>query len=121
MNATELRIGNLFQEENSKEIIRVIGLSTYKNMPDDIFFTGNFKDGWKAVSIVLTKYWLLECGFVGDEFGNFENNSRFHLSRIEGYPYFISHWGSVVVGELKYVHEFQNLYFALTKEELTIK
>jgi hypothetical protein len=71
--------------------------------------------------IPLTEEWLLKFGFYkSDNYGNDEY-------RLDGYSYFRGRFyisdcdecGEDV--EINFVHELQNLYFALTKKELTMK
>jgi hypothetical protein len=62
--------------------------------------------------IPLTEEWLLRLGFNGWDKGNFTmvlSNGNF----IE--------FGYVIAKNIKHVHQLQNLYFALTNEELTIQ
>ena len=126
MNATELRIGNLFIEQSSKEIISVIGLE--KNR---VVFSRMFLDKWQAEPIPLTEQWVLKLGFVFDKFQYSCYFTRNQI-KIKFNPYdlkntfsFIFQGGEVDVMkykqvELKYVHQLQNLYFSLTDIELTV-
>jgi hypothetical protein len=82
----------------------------------------NFSNGYNPCSIPLTEEWLVKFGFklpayswIGD---------KFHLSEWDRYPL---NWcvamnknNAIVVSKLKYVHQLQNLYFALTGEELEL-
>ena len=107
MKAQELRIGNLFIDEKSKTIISVIGLTE-----QIITFSGHFKNDWQAKPIPLTEDWLRKLG-VKDSvwvFELFNNGGEFHISTENGDWIFIN-----------YVHQLQNLYFALTGDELSIK
>jgi len=110
MKANELRIGNLFVDKKTKTIINIIGLTEQY-----ITFSGHFKNDWQAKPIPLTEEWLLKFGFKNLSIGLFElihNNVIGYRLSIEGqYGY----------EEIKYIHQLQNLYFALTGEELTIK
>jgi hypothetical protein len=72
--------------------------------------------------IPLTEEWLIKFGF--EKPAHSWNGKIFHLSQWDAYPL---NWcvamdknGAVIVRKLKYVHQLQNLYFALTNEELTI-
>lgn len=125
MKASELRIGNLFIEENSKKIIEVIGLE--KNR---VIFSGIFLDEWQAKPILLTEEWLIKLGFERKIYNHLtlyyfslkvlsHGEICFHpkdygfnldLGTTTGYQF-----GST---SIKYVHQLQNLYFALTNEEL---
>lgn len=122
LQAHELRIGNLFQEQNTKEVIMVTELSQFK-----IGFSGSFKGEWQAKPIPLTEEWLLKFGFNkegntiykelnGFEFGTINTNRskpRFYL-QTQGST-------SNITLPIKFIHQLQNLYFALTGEELSIK
>ena len=120
MKPNELRIGNLFIEEKSKKIIEVIGLE--KNR---IIFSGMFLEKWQAEPIILTHEWLIKFGFIHD------NNWHYYLGEnpitrdyllsicwIDGdqFPFYRNGFFKI-----KYVHELQNLYLALTKEELVLQ
>jgi len=67
--------------------------------------------------IMLTKEWLIKFGFVNGEKNNFSFTKNMQL-RIIGYE---SDYNGIWFGELQHVHQLQNLYFALTGEELTLK
>jgi hypothetical protein len=105
MKAEELRIGNWVKDENGPYQIKG------EHLDEDNFPT---IQTWE---IPLTQEWLLKFGFefkaVGSEFIGHNMilhnwlNSREYVS-----------WGVV---KLKYVHQLQNLYFALTGRELTLK
>jgi hypothetical protein len=119
MKPNELRIGNLFIEENSNEIIEVIELTK-----KDITFTGDFKGKWQAKPIEITHEWLLKFGFeiLTDAKKGFKSTSysyRKGISICIGFNY-----GVVTVdfwqgNEKKYIHELQNFFFAISGTELT--
>ena len=116
MNIKEFRIGNLLQENNTKEIIEVLKLSK-----DELFLSGNFKREWQAEPIPLTEEWLLKFGLIyNDE--NYWELVGAHISlEWDG----MKDWDILCMDEwlmsLKYVHQLQNLYFALTGSELSIQ
>jgi hypothetical protein len=109
MKATELRLGNWIYNNNVE----------YQVTPYVIEELWASVRGW-VQPIPLTKEWLLKFGFKkSDNYGNDEY-------RLDGYSYFR---GSFYISdcdecgesvEINFVHELQNLYFALTKKELTI-
>jgi hypothetical protein len=133
MKANELRLGNLFQERNSKEIIEVIGLE--KNR---IIFSGMLLDNWQAEPIPLTEEWQKKLGAKNEGFYNFLD------FKVDKQKFRISFYGNKMVSianiltltltkeigpvtvfnfpvdaAVEYVHELQNLYFALTGTELS--
>lgn len=123
MKATELRIGNLFQDKYTKDVFKVLELTTNSIVFD--YFTVK---KWKAEPIPLTEEWLLKFGFkkapLVDKYlkGYFTYDSKLkyftYFTDIEdgGYENII-----IQKEKLKYVHQLQNLYFALTGEELILK
>ena len=151
MEATELRIGNLVTIDNNenwedlKHIpMAVVGLkqkednkysiNVEKAYEDDYWCEGFSQYGRFIEPIPLTEEWLLQFGFEKDE------NKPFHFIRLEEYNLQVMvngfsgtldkdpYWFCSIVGtnnqttfNKMYVHQLQNLYFALTGEELTIK
>ena len=107
MNANELRIGN---------IILVTAMTNRYNNETKVIIVDSHqfelceKYPEKHNPIPLTEEWLLkfDCKkiWVFEIFG--DNKRGFHISTEYGEWIF-----------LKYVHQLQNLYFALTGEELT--
>ena len=114
MEANELRLGNLFIEENSSKIISVIGLE--KNR---IVFDGIFLDKWQAKPITLTDEWLIKFGFIKTEsFAYYNINSNLELINISN-KYFRAHFMDKPIKKyIQYLHQIQNLYFELTGDEL---
>ena len=109
MDATELRLGNLFIEKYSKEIIKVVELSS-----DIIHFNGVFNQKWQAEPIPLTEEWLLKFGFDKKDRvinGNFNIGVLYYNGGIDYFEFDVTH--------IKHVHSLQNLYFSLTQKELT--
>jgi hypothetical protein len=108
MRANEFRIGN-YIENDIGDIIRI----DESNLP---YIVTKWIKCHHAIS--LTEKWFLKLGF---------DKKRFTSLVMELYPLTIYKqdgvfwvdlsWESL---ELKYVHQLQNLYFALTSEELTI-
>lgn len=131
---TELRIGNWVYEKykSYKEPGRWVPTQVYTLDKEDV----NKTYGWECEvsyedtkGIELDPIWILKLGFTSIEGkeniyhindGAYQlsydvNNSLFyvHLDKDMGYGY--------VCGHLKYVHQLQNLYFAITGEELKIE
>ena len=113
MKNTELRIGNLFKDKHNK-IIKVIGLCE-----NDIYFSGSFELNWQAEPIPLTEQWLLDFGFKWKNHGLRIENICIRQFGF-GYAIFLSNESYNFKIELKHVHQLQNLYYALTGQELTL-
>ena len=121
ISANELRIGNLIYNGIGEPF--PVNATTIGNFVIGELTLGKFKP------IPLTEEWMVKFGYkkgrVSDDFyldvDNFAlvfGEDKFELMGDGGYDY---------TGELdlknivKFVHQLQNLYFALTGSELTIK
>lgn len=74
--------------------------------------------------IPLTEEWLIKFGFKISKYG-FPTKNNFqvgHVTTDENYQfeYSLGTIGKWILKDIKYVHQLQNLYFALTGEELTL-
>jgi len=145
MEAKELRLGNYVElqidlpEIKTKEVSQVLKLEAEsseiycfsENIPDcDIW---DIEDE-QVKPIKLTREWLIKFGFdcVYDtdyEDWLYDKDSEIHELRIQYYNFndenkssffAVEYLGQIEV-KLKYVHQLQNLYFALTGNELIIK
>ncbi len=125
MNTNELRRGNILHHTpfpHHKEIVRVMAI-----LLEEIAHSEGSKglilnDVNEYEPIPLTEDILLKCGFVKP--AHSWNGDIFHLSEWDDYPL---NWmvamdknGAVIVKKLKYLHQLQNLYFALTQQELEV-
>jgi len=133
IQANELKIGNLvYYNGNHKEVGIVTSLQPkfypkYCETSKDIFIglnqrhdiVYNVKD---IQPIPLTEEWLLKCGFERVE-NNWKvlDNIVFKLSweRLAGLVLALEN-ESIFLAHINYLHQLQNLYFALTGEELQI-
>jgi len=122
MKGSELRIGNFVinddwgSEECTIDIHDLLAMSQYES---------NTQESPHLHPVPLTEEWLIKFGF-----GKSDEHERGHnLNPIFGF-YFDWHFKRfylevqserVRVDHLLYVHQLQNLYFALTGIELTIK
>ncbi len=127
--ANALRIGNLVNYEN--KIITIDSIHGDRESVNLCIFEGGWGDAGsvddvklKDISpITLTEEWLLRFGFVkiGEEYhiayNSFLISGRF---RVELERHFVL-LGKIIVARCKYVHELQNLFYAILKEELTLK
>lgn len=121
MDARELRIGNLAQDQYNNILVccELNKISIGFEVLDRSKFP--LKPGWKSEPIPLTEEWLLKFGFE-------KKGKRFS----KDWFYLWDECGSIVfalaemhdeVGTylpIQHVHQLQNLYFALTGKELTI-
>ena len=109
MKATELRIGN---------ILSVNG-EDYAIAESILYIYASGGETYKLNGIPLTPEWLEKFGFEKDAYQSdlwYIKNGDFLI--IE-YPNERLNWEQKV--NLIHVHQLQNLYFALTGEELTLK
>ena len=120
MKANELRIGCNFQLENG---VLGGGTATIKNKYDlDVAF--DLLESNLIKPIPLTEEWLLKFGFKKSNvycFGNHKLIIESLMGDRHSCRYRINPNESIWISELHYVHQLQNLYFALTGEELTFK
>ena len=111
MKASELRIGNYIFDR-----YEIIKIDKYHFALAESFYTEDF------TPIPLTEEWLLKFGFnkVGS---NYENRLIIlHTNNKTGTFDFLlnePHSNKLIVRVIESVHQLQNLYFALTNEELT--
>lgn len=102
----ELRIGNYV-----KHIDKIIRIESLHPKDDDV----NDEIPFHCIfGISLTEELLFEFGFLN--FGYRYSKPELKLDIIKGDGYYLSN----VSKEIEYVHQLQNLYFALTNKELEI-
>ena len=126
MNAIELRIGNYIQTKIGKNKGRVLSIGSLEQEFEQIYceceesFEWYFTNGYEGIP--LTEKWLLKFGLTKTNGGNFSCEDICVYDNLENINISLEN-GDIGV-ELrcpKYVHQLQNLYFALTGEELEIK
>jgi hypothetical protein len=120
MEANELRLGN-WVADAAGNYNRIAAIS----MPNQIETYSKDVD-WLAACTVddvspipLTPEILAKAGFVNGKLNKFYVFANGNLT-VEGYE---ADYNGLYVGNIKntYVHQLQNLYFALTGEELNIE
>jgi hypothetical protein len=136
MQANELRLGNLIYSPIEKEIVKLVAIEQ-GNIPITLgkMGTSSFSGFDCLEPIPLTEEWLLKLGFqirdkkyslnYGGEsmrFAILENDIRnpFILYFHGRFGYNLNEGRKNGDYCIEYVHELQNLYFALTKKELEI-
>ena len=117
LSATELRIGNLVTDKWSvgKYPFKIVSIGkTICHYFGHQKFSAKYED---LEPIPLTEEWLLRLGFESTNTYYFSKCNLHLQGDIRGFHLVISRIDGIKV---KYVHQLQNLYFALTGEELTI-
>lgn len=123
ITASELRIGNLLRACFTNEITEVDWL-VLKHISD-----GNIQSPYDTIPVYepipITTDWLVWAGFeskrIYDEVYEWTSerykteSSRFRIQSVNDFCFLC---GNTTNPEIKYVHQFQNLYFTLTGEEL---
>lgn len=115
MKATELRIGNYIDYETEREIV------TMQITYEYIRLIHNGNKNFKPIE--LTKEWLLKFGFekTYDDFNWYiKGNYCFSFLKELDLIVFKIKFQTVDICTIKYVHQAQNIYFALTGEELSL-
>lgn len=117
--ANELRIGNLLLFSNMIEPDRIISIDAWflRQLVSDHKVKNTELNGYHH-PIPLTEEWLLKFGFVSGKFnylwgyGNFLYDEKLKLWT----------WYGIQLHDylIQYVHQLQNIYFALTGQELKI-
>jgi hypothetical protein len=124
MESTELRIGNLVlaltgETKYNEVVVNTIfgyGINSYYNEAEYVY------DEIKPIPI--TEEWLLKFGFKQIKPNHYwfkdKNSLRFSLIDNNLHCSIGDDEYGVLYKMIKYVHELQNLYYALTNQELTI-
>lgn len=130
----ELRIGNIVWESSSftpgPDDFEEIVVGAINDIDKIVIDTKNNIYSYDYLyPIPLTSEWLARCGFKTD--GNGDDNHPHPLWKHPQTRYQFSdgsfvHNGAAYddwhdIGDVQFVHQLQNLYFALTGEELPIK
>ncbi len=137
IKANELRIGNYVNHEQTTHLITCVNIDYSISVWVDTMINQEYlyqHQNNELKPIPLTEEWLLNFGFArhhGDYYNDvfmlknvidFETGRLFDAFEIKIYPNEIGSAQSIKgCLEISYVHQLQNLYFALTNEELTIK
>ena len=119
MKASELRIGNLVEAYTKDIQVRIIGIGEIRDVNGIMYEVCNIKP------IPLTSDKLIEFGFKkhGDNcfrLGHMKFNYQKLPKGATGHDRVLI-YGTIVLTHIYYVHQFQNLYFALCGSELILK
>ena len=124
MKATELRVNNWYNSTKFQIPImcefadfaelnaRADGAKVDESLIDEMF-----------QSILLTEEWLLKFGFVwsGTQLVYMDKKSGWFWLVKKDDTYKLWYYENSIGKQFEYVHQLQNLYFALTGNELEIK
>ena len=123
MNNNELRIGNYVTDSKTGKVVTVDGIQFTGRVVTHDESYDDWKRGIESVGIPLTPEILDKAGFDGSN-RCFSFGAHDYLFRFEGERFYYGYWsedGFVSESpEIKYVHQLQNLIFALCGEELEI-
>ena len=115
INANELRIGNYLEPLFCEEpFCKVRGIDEEYIYSDCISTDYTGFDEFKP--IILTEEWLLKMGFSTTTYSEVD---MYTIKNKSGKYYFCCDYiGREFKYEIQFVHQLQNLYFALTQKEL---
>lgn len=107
MDAKELRIGNYVYAQSGKLVANRDSIYKVENV--------NIQSARKYEPIPLTEEWLLKFGFTS--FGLRYSHDHLPFDIIKGNGFYMAN----ITPEITTLNQLQNLYFALTGEELQLK
>jgi len=123
MNKEQFRYGNLCQDQNGN-LLKVCKIDD-----NDVVFTvvdrSKFPlpDGWQAEGIPITEDWLQNFGFV--KLGSLDffyiHNDVMNLKISEDLKMIAWYNMAIHNVDIGFIHQLQNLFFALTGSELQIQ
>jgi hypothetical protein len=120
MKRESIRLNNLFHEYINKSNEKIVKISMISN--DVLSWEPCRNTGHHAMikPIHLKEDWFIKLGFVRTFHGYYKQPLIIRMDEKINYYYDIDEKiGSNI--EITYVHQLQNLYFALTGEELELK
>lgn len=120
MNTSELRLGNIVSTKTIKWNMVDCAVRAARTEMVILEYQNDFfkRDLDEIDPIIITKEWLLKFGFTLEYTnGGFTKWEKGKFMLLDGKLPFPIHQKK----RIDYVHELQNLYFALTGEELTVK
>ena len=121
MESKDYRIGNLLQDQY-RNLLRVIELSR-ENQYFEVIDRSKFPlpTDWKAEPIILTVQKLKELFADVGELNNCEIVIQKELFEIRGNRlYYTGGEGVKLSRNIEYVHDLQNLYYAITGKDLVL-
>ena len=117
MKESELRIGNIVTFKDYG-LVAIHGISTINATS----FVGTVREYKNIEPIHLTEDWLLKAGFEYIDNSEFFKHKSNHIVEYDydknKFIFYLVEYGDWFMS-VEYVHQLQNIYFALTDEELT--
>lgn len=114
MSKEELRIGNYVRLDG---FIKIIGIRDNETL---VIEGDRFIELVALKPIKLSANLIRNLGFKKKDDEFFLKKSRYNLLKTKSFNGYLFRDGVRVLVELNYVHELQNLYFALTNKELVL-
>ena len=125
MKASKLRVGNLVSEPYSNGVFKVVNINSegfdYVDMHNVLFTALGRHEITSILPIPLTEEWLLRFGFEAKGKARIYKFIFVWLEN-EEFVFALSEpiKNKTHLTKLQHVHQLQNLYFALTGEELVL-
>jgi len=122
LKASELRIGNLLKLENKNVLVRWVKPEKIDTIELGVNYPSAIVDLERLKPIPLTEEWLVKLGFIENKKWFYKSN--FLLGYLSTDDNLQAEWkfggteGGWNLINIKYVHQLQNIYFALTSDEL---
>ena len=119
MKASELRIGNSIMQDDDFVFVtwwrlELMEKNKLEYKPIPLTEEHLFKFGFDKIENDIPTYFKCFGNLIEDDY-----EFSFNIYVDSEQSYFITIFGRKII--IKYIHQLQNLYFALTEEELTIK
>jgi len=127
MEARELRIGNWIECSEVDEFGNLVYKAYQVSVSDIWNIRYNEIRKKEYETIPLTEEWLKDFGFPWEIKFQANGNDEFWglfsecYPKEKGYNLIMKRDKILLIPEIKYVHQLQNLYFALTGKELELK
>jgi len=119
MEAKNLRIGNFISDANASDSF----FAQVKKLDYSRCYYGQFHSAYSDLKpIPISEEWLIKFGFV--LVVKQGNQGEFRVYQLNEITYNTNHgwwWKHHLTVQPKYIHELQNLFFAITGTELELK
>ncbi|HAX95631.1 MAG TPA: hypothetical protein DCY35_03795 [Prolixibacteraceae bacterium] len=121
MEANELRIGNLVYTKFSDKAVKVKSVNWIPQFEYYIVFADDAINNIKHINpIQITEEWMKRLGFIVFKDALFGMTEYRKGSFTLDGKFLENGYGQVNTYPIEYIHQLQNLYFALTGNELIV-